>query len=62
LQLAGPIAITGLQLVFTQGLDAITSIIGGRFGEVLGDIGTRLIKGDLAGAGFGCDRSRRRHA
>lgn len=50
LQLAGQIAVTGLQLVFQQGVEFITGLIGGRFGAVIGDIATRLIKGDLAGA------------
>jgi hypothetical protein len=50
LQLAGQIAVTGLQLLFTQAIDSITGMIGGTLGAALGDIGTRVIQGDLAGA------------
>jgi hypothetical protein len=50
LQLAGQIAVTGLQLLFQQGVDSIAELLGGVFGEVIGDIGTRLISGDLKGA------------
>lgn len=50
LQLAGQIAVKGLQVIFMQGVDFIASAIGGTFGAVIGDIGSRLIQGDLRGA------------
>jgi hypothetical protein len=50
LVLAGQIAVKGLQLVFLQGLEAISSAIGGILGAAIGDVGTRLIQGDLKGA------------
>lgn len=50
LELAGKIAVMGLRLVFMQGLDAITGMIGGTLGAALGDVGSRVINGDLKGA------------
>jgi hypothetical protein len=50
LLLAGQIAVKGLQLVFLQGLEAISAAIGGILGAAIGDVGTRLIQGDLKGA------------
>jgi hypothetical protein len=50
LQLAGQIAVTGLQLIFAQGVAAIAKLMGGPLGDVFGTIANKLIKGDLAGA------------
>lgn len=52
LQLAGQIAVTGLRLVFMQGLQAIANLFGANseFGNAISNIGGKLIKGDLAGA------------
>jgi hypothetical protein len=44
LQLAGQIAVTALQLLFQQGIDAIAELLGGTLGAAIGDIGTRLIR------------------
>jgi hypothetical protein len=50
LELAAQIAVTGLKVVFLQALDQISQAIGGTLGAALGDIGTRVIQGDLQGA------------
>ena len=46
LSLAGQIAITGLKLVFAQGLEAITKL----FGESIGKMASQVLSGDFAGA------------
>ncbi|MBX3447939.1 MAG: phage tail tape measure protein [Planctomycetaceae bacterium] len=46
LALAGQIAMTGLRLVMTQGLEAIHAM----FGETLGAIASKLLSGDISGA------------
>ena len=46
LQLAGQIAIIGLKLVFTQGLDAIRNL----FGDTIGKLARQVLTGDFAGA------------
>lgn len=46
LSLAGQIAITGLKLVFAQGLEAITKL----FGDSIGKMASQVLSGDFAGA------------
>ena len=50
LQLAGQIAVKGLQLVFLQGLENIAGLISGTVGAAIMTLGTQLIQGDFAGA------------
>ena len=50
LALAGQIAMTGLRLVFAQGLAALSDLIGGTLGDTFGSIGTDLINGDFTAA------------
>lgn len=48
--LAGQIAMTALEGAILAGVESISSLIGGVFGDVIATIGTKLIKGDLQGA------------
>ena len=50
LALAGQIAMTGLRLVFAQGLAALSDLIGGTLGDTFGSVGTDLINGDFTAA------------
>lgn len=50
LALAGQIAMAGLKVAFLQGLAALTSAVGGMFGDFIGAIGMDLLSGDLSGA------------
>ena len=47
---AGKIAIAGLQVAMSTGLDALVNMIGGRMGEFISGLGGQLIAGDLSGA------------
>lgn len=48
--LAGQIAMTALRLVMTQGLDQLSQMVGGKFGDMIGKVGSQIIGGDFAGA------------
>src|SRR5262249_38969754 len=48
--LAGRIAVKGLQVVFQEGVNAIADVIGGTLGDLIGELGTKAISGDLMGA------------
>jgi hypothetical protein len=50
LELAGRIAVTGLQLALVEGFDAMGTAIGGLWGDTLKGLGQQLAAGDLAGA------------
>ena len=50
LQLAGQIALKGLQLVFAEGINTIADLLGGTLGDAVGQLGQQLISGDLVGA------------
>jgi len=50
LQLAAQIAVTGIQLAFAQGVDAISRLIGGQLGDTFSTIASKVIKGDFMGA------------
>jgi hypothetical protein len=50
LVLAGKIAVTGLRIVFMQGIDLLVQSIHATLGETFGAIAEDIIQGDLAGA------------
>jgi hypothetical protein len=50
LALAGQIAITGLKLVFMEGMEAIGDLLGGGVGKAFKRIGGQIVGGDFAGA------------
>jgi hypothetical protein len=50
LALAGKIAVTGLRLVFAQGVSQIADLLGGVLGDTIGAIGGQIAQGDIAGA------------
>ncbi len=49
LQLAGQIAITGLRLIFLQGIEAIAKLFSGKIGDAIGTIGKKIAGGDFKG-------------
>ena len=50
LALAGQIAMTGLRLVMTQGVEQLAKTIGGKFGDIVAKFGGQIASGDFAGA------------
>lgn len=50
LVLAGQIEFAALRLALLQGVDKIASVVGGRFGEFIADMGGKIAGGDFAGA------------
>jgi hypothetical protein len=50
LALAGRIALTGLQLAMREGIAQISTAVGGDAGNMISDIGGKLLNGDLSGA------------
>jgi hypothetical protein len=50
LALAGSIAMAGLKVALLTGVTALSSAVGGVFGDFFGKIGSQLLSGDFAGA------------
>lgn len=49
LELAGQIAVTGLQLAIVEGFQGLGDAVGGIWGDMIGTLGQQLAAGDLAG-------------
>lgn len=49
LALAGKVAMAGLKAALLQGVEGLSTAVGGALGDFIGTIGTQLIKGDLEG-------------
>ncbi len=47
---AGEIAMTGMKIVFLQGMQAISNIVGGNMGALLSTIAGQIANGDMSGA------------
>lgn len=50
LELAGQIAMTGLKLAFAKAFASLKDLLGGKLGDALGTITTKILKGDFRGA------------
>lgn len=47
---AAYVALAGLKVAFLEGIAALSSIVGGVWGDFIGQLGSQIINGDLAGA------------
>lgn len=50
LEMAATIAFTGMKLAAAKGLAGLADLVGGRFGDFIGKIGTQVLGGDFVGA------------